>query len=249
MTTPRIRAVIVEDELHARATLRDHAAAIDWLAIIGEAGDGLEATRVIDALEPDLVFLDITLPELSGIAVLERIRHTPEVVFTTAHDEYALTAFELGALDYLLKPFGAERFRTALERVQRRLALPVPGTGHAPERARTAFGVPLRRLFARERDAIVPIDVHAIQHLSACDDYVEVHSDRGCHLVHTTLADLVARLDPAVFRQIHRSHVVNLDAVVKIVPFDARRLCVHLRDGTQIVASRSASEQLRASAG
>jgi len=236
-----IRAVIVEDELHARATLRDHAAALDWLEIVGEAGDGNEAVRMIDRLEPDLVFLDISLPETSGIEVLERIRHAPEVVFTTAHDHYALAAFELGALDYLLKPFGAERFRSALDRVRRRLAASVP----APERARAAFGTPLRRLFARDRDGIVPIDVRAIQHISACDDYVEIHSDRGCHLVHTTLAELVARLDPDVFRQIHRSHVVNLDAVVKIVPFDARRLCVHLRDGTQIVASRSASEQLR----
>jgi two-component system LytT family response regulator len=236
-----IRAVIVEDEVHARATLRDHAAGLDWLEIVGEAGDGNEAVRMIDSLEPDLVFLDISLPEACGIEVLERIRHTPEVVFTTAHDHYALAAFELGALDYLLKPFGAERFRSALDRVRRRLAASVP----AAERARAAFGTPLRRLFARDRDGIVPIDVRSIQHISACDDYVEIHSDRGCHLVHTTLAELVARLDPDVFRQIHRSHVVNLDAVVKIAPFDARRLCVHLRDGTQIVASRSASEQLR----
>ncbi len=107
------------------------------------------------------------------------------------------------------------------------------------------FGTPLRRLFARTRDAIVPIDVRTIQHISASGDYVEVHSDRGCHLLHASLSELATRLDPEVFRQVHRSHIVNLDAVVKLVPFDARRLMIQLRDGKEILASRSASEMLR----
>jgi len=237
----RVRAVIVEDEPHARTSLREYAAGVDWLTVVGEAADGAEAVRLVDALEPDLLFLDISLPEASGLDVLSRIRHKPEVVFTTAHDEYALTAFELGALDYLLKPFARQRFQTALERVRRRLQ----STVSAPERASVAFEKPLRRIFARTRDAIVPIDVRAIQHISASGDYVEVYSDRGCHVLHSSLGELAARLDPDVFRQVHRSHIVNLDAVVKLVPFDARRLLIQLRDGTEIVASRTASEMLR----
>jgi two-component system LytT family response regulator len=115
----------------------------------------------------------------------------------------------------------------------------------APDRARAAFDTPLRRLFARTRDAIVPIDVRSIQHISASGDYVEVHTDRGSHLLHTSLGELAARLDPETFRQVHRSHIVNLDAIVKLVPFDSRRLLIQLRDGKEILASRSASEELR----
>lgn len=237
----RIRAVFVEDEPLARASLREYASKFDWLTLVGEASSGADALRLIDSLQPDLVFLDICLPELSGLEVIERIRHKPEIVFTTAYDQYALAAFEIGALDYLLKPFGHERFQTTLERVRRRFQTPIS----APERARAAFDTPLRRLFARDRDEIVPIDVRAIHHISANGDYVEVHSERGRHLLHTSLGELANRLDPAVFRQVHRSHIVNLDAVVRLVPFDSRRLLIHLRDGTEILASRSASELLR----
>lgn len=238
----RVRAVIVEDEPLARASLREYAGEVDWLSIVGEAADGIEAVRLIDSLEPDLLFLDISLPESSGLEVIERIRHKPEIVFTTAHDQYALAAFEVGALDYLLKPFGRQRFGAMLERVRRRLQSAVP----APDRARAAFASPLRRLFARTRDAIVPIDVSTVQHISASGDYVEVHSDRGSHLLHTSLGELAARLDPEVFRQVHRSHIINLDAIVKLVPFDSRRFLIQLRDGKEILASRSASEMLRA---
>jgi two-component system, LytTR family, response regulator len=236
-----VRAVIVEDEPHARASLREYASEVEWLTLVGEAADGREAVRLIDALAPELVFLDISLPEASGLEVLQRIAHTPDVVFTTAHDQHALAAFELGALDYLLKPFGRQRFQTAIERVRRRMQSSVT----APDRARAAFGTPLRRLFARTRDGIVPIDVRAIEHLSASGDYVEVHTSREMHLLHTTLAELAARLDPEMFRQVHRSHVVNLDAIAKLVPFDARRLLIRLRSGKEILASRSASEELR----
>jgi two-component system LytT family response regulator len=239
---PPVRAIIVEDEPHARASLREYAGEVDWLTLVGEAGDGREAIALIDSLRPDLLFLDINLPEASGLEVIDRIRHRPDVVFTTAHDQYALAAFEIGALDYLLKPFGQTRFRTMLERVRRRLRSSVPSS----ERARSAFDRPLRRLFARTRDGIVPIDVRSIQHISASGDYAEVHAGGETHLINTSLAELLARLDPEAFRQVHRSHVVNLDAVAKLVPYDSRRLLIRLRDGTEILASRSASEMLRA---
>ena len=237
----RVRAVIVEDEPHARASLRDYASGVDWLMVVGEAADGVEAVRLVDALEPDLMFLDISLPEASGLELIARLRHKPEIVFTTAYDQYAVAAFELGALDYLLKPFGRQRFQTMLERMRLRLRSAVP----APERARAAFDTPLRRLFARTRDGIVPVDVRSIQHISACGDYAEVHTDRGSHLLHMSLGELASRLDPELFRQVHRSHIVNLDAVAKFVPFDSRRLLIRLRDGTEIIASRAASETLR----
>jgi len=241
VTAQSVRAVIVEDELHARTSLREYVNGVEWLTLVGEAADGAEAVRLIDSLQPDLLFLDISLPETSGLDVIERIRHKPEVVFTTAYDQYAIAAFEIGALDYLLKPFGRQRFQTMLERVRRRLHSKVP----ASDRARAAFDKPLRRLFARTRDGIVPIDVRTIEHISASGDYAEVHTDRGQHLLHISLGELAAHLDPEIFRQIHRSHIVNLDAVVKLVPYDSRRLLIRLRNGTEIVASRAASESLR----
>ncbi|HEX4962349.1 MAG TPA: LytTR family DNA-binding domain-containing protein [Thermoanaerobaculia bacterium] len=237
-----VRAVLVEDEPHARQNLREYSAEVEWLALVGEAGDGAEAVRLIDRLEPDLVFLDVELPELSGLQVAERIRHRPEIVFTTAYDRFALAAFEIGALDYLLKPFGRQRFHTMLQRVRRHL---VPSPVPATERARAVFGSPLRLLFARTREGIVPIDVRTIRHLQASGDYVELCCETGNHLLHTSLGELASRLDPELFLQVHRSHVVNLEAIELLRPFDERRLLVKLRDGKEIVASRAASELLR----
>jgi two-component system LytT family response regulator len=241
VSAPPVRALLVEDEPHARRNLQEYVAEVDWLALVGEARDGTAAVRLIDALRPDLVFLDVCLPELSGLEVLARVRHQPEVVFTTAHDRFALAAFELGALDYLLKPFGRQRFQAAVERVRRRLP-----AAPAAERAHAAFETPLRRLFARTPRGIVPIDVRSIRHLQASGDYVEVHCDAGSYLLHTSLAELAARLDAERFVQVHRSHLVNLDAVELLAPYDARRLVVQLRGGVRVVASRAASERLRA---
>lgn len=237
-----VRAVLVEDEPHARDNLREYSAGIEWLAIVGEAGDGAAAVRLIDQLEPELVFLDVCLPELSGLEVIQRIRHRPEIVFTTAYDRFALAAFEVGAIDYLLKPFGRQRFAAMLSRVRRRLAERAVPAG---ERAAAAFASPLRRLFARTRAGIVPIPVQTIRHIQASGDYVEVHGETGRHLLKIGIAELAARLDPEQFRQVHRSHIVNLEAIELLRPFDDRRLSIKLRDGTEIVASRTASELLR----
>lgn len=242
MVPAAVRAVIVEDEPRARESLRGYSAHVEWLSIVGEAGDGKEAVRLIDRLEPDLIFLDVSLPGSSGLDVVRAIRHQPEIVFTTAYDCFALAAFEAGALDYLLKPFGRGRFETMLGRVKRRMVRDAVG---APERAREALGSPLRRLFARTRDGIVPIPVESIRRIRAAGDYVEVHAPGGSHLLHVPLAELVSRLDAGRFCRVHRSEIVNLDHVERLTPFDERRLLVRLTDGTEIVASRSGSEMLR----
>jgi two-component system LytT family response regulator len=241
----KVRALIVEDEPLARKALRDFVRGVEWLETLGEAADGREAVRMIDALEPDLVFLDVKLPELTGLEVLERIRHEPAVVFTTAYDRFAVAAFELEAIDYLVKPFGEERFRETLERVRRRLSDAADG-GSGRERARAALGEgPLKRLFARRSDGIVPIPLETVTHIEAADDYVTVHSRGETHLLHVTLGELAGRLDPERFLRIHRSHIVNLDEIAAIREHDNRRLVVVLRDGQQIVASRSGSRDLR----
>ena len=240
-----VRALIVEDEPLARRRLRELVGDVAWLDVVGEAESGSEAVRRIDELEPDLVFLDIELPEMSGIEVLERVRHRPAVIFTTAYDRYAVSAFELEALDYLLKPFGRERCLAALERARRTLdAGPAESVA---ERARGALAGsgPLTRLFVRDRDRIVPLAVGDIERLEAADDYVAVHTRGRSYLVYLTLGDFERRLDPERFMRVHRAHIVNLDCVKQLVPYDGSRMQLEMRDGTKILASRARSKDLR----
>ena len=244
MTARTVRAAIAEDEPHARRTLRAYLDGVDWIQLAGEASDGPAAVRLVDDLEPDLLFLDVRLPELTGLQVVQRIRHRPALVFTTAHDRFAVAAFELGALDYLLKPFGAERFRRMLERV--RAHLDVPAAADAVERTRLALApAPLRRLFARSGGRIVPIPVESIRRIQAAGDYAEVYCPAGRFLLQVSLGELFARLDPERFRQVHRSHIVNLDHVQQMKPYDERRLLITVEGSGEILASRRASEELR----
>jgi len=240
-----VRAAIAEDEPQARRTLRGYLEGVDWIELAGEAADGAAAVRLVDELEPDLLFLDVRLPELTGLQVVQRIRHRPALVFTTAHDRFALAAFELGALDYLLKPFGAERFRRMLERV--RAHLDVPTAPDAVERTRLALApTPLRRLFARSGARIVPIPVESIRRIQAAGDYAEVHAAGGRFLLQVGLGELLARLDPERFRQVHRSHIVNLDHVVAFRPHGKGQLEAELKDGTRLVVSRDRAKEIRA---
>jgi two-component system LytT family response regulator len=243
--TNRVRTLVVEDEPEARRMLRDFLADAPWVEVVGEAVNGRDAVAAIDGLEPTLVMLDVRLPEMSGLEVLQTIRHQPEVVFASAYDQYAVAAFELGALDYLVKPFGRERFRRMLDRVRRRLSANPEGPS-SPERARTALGPsPLRRLFARLGDKIVPIPASGIVRIQAQGDYAEVHAPGGPYLLHVTLSELASRLDAERFVQVHRSHIVNLDAMKLLRPHDERRLVIVLSNGEEIIASRAASEALR----
>jgi len=239
------RAMIVEDEPLARRTLREFIDEVDWLELAGEAEDGRRAVEEIDRLRPDLVFLDVHMPELSGIEVLQRVRHRPAVVFTTAYDQYAVAAFELEAVDYLVKPFGRKRFLQTLDRVRQRLdsADDLPPVA---ERANEALRrEPLTRLFARKGDRIVPLQVATVSRIDGCDDYCAVHSDGQTYLVHLRLNDLEQRLDPGRFLRVHRSHILSLDHVKEMRPHGDRRLEVVLHDGSVVLASRAGSTRLR----
>ena len=236
-----IRALIVEDEPHARSLLERLARELRWLELLGSAADGRDAIEQIDRLRPDLLFLDVQLPECSGLEVLERARHDPAVIFTTAFDRHAVTAFELGALDYLLKPFGGDRFRLAAERA--RLAL---GHGEgALERARHALSeAPLTRLWTHVGNKLVVIDVDDVISIEGADDYAALTTTSGSFLVAVRLADLERRLgDP--FLRVHRSHIVNLARSAALRARPDGRLEVELEDGRSVVASRAGSSRLR----
>ncbi|MEP6730893.1 MAG: LytTR family DNA-binding domain-containing protein [bacterium] len=251
MTT---RVLLVEDEAIARRHLRELLAEYEWMHCVGEAGDGITALALIDALRPDLVFLDIELPELSGLEVLRRMAHNPDIVITTAYDRYAVAAFELEAVDYLLKPFGADRLRKTAERLQRGMQLSSgdvlsPPTG-AVTRARDvlerlADGSRPTRLFVRDRGKVVQVSIGEIERLEAQDDYVAVITHGRRYLVYLGMAEFEARLDPRSFVRIHRSHIVNLDFVAAFASHDPTRLEVEMRDGTRLLASRTRSKALR----
>lgn len=246
-----IRTLIVEDEPLARQTLREFAAEIDNLALVGEAADGRAAVELIDALRPDLVLLDVQIPEISGLEVLNSIRHQPFVIFTTAYDQYAVNAFELEALDYLLKPFGRTRFRAAIERAHRRL-LPekiaaeqpnspsIDSTIHATREAKDT----LTRLFVRSGNSIVSLKIDDISRFEADDDYVRVHVGNRFYLINQTLAGIELRLDGSRFCRVHRSTIVNLEFLER-AEWQDRRLLLILKDKTEILASRSGSKALR----
>ena len=237
-------ALIVEDEPLARRRLRDLIQNVPWLERIGEVADGRAAIAAIDELRPDLIFLDVRLPGVSGIDLLSRLRHRPAVIFTTAYDRFAVTAFELGAIDYLLKPFGVERFSRALERA--RPLLERSASTATAERVQEVLGRgEIPRLFVREGGQIVPIRVSSIEWFEACDDFVVVHARGRESRINLTLSALEQRLDSRVFVRVHRCHIVNMDHVASWTPYDGSRFQITLRSGATLLASRQRSRVLR----
>lgn len=236
---------MVEDEPLARDALRELVSGVEWLEIVGEATDGAAAVELLEELKPELIFLDVNLPEISGLDVLDRLDYDPVVVFTTAYDEYAVAAFELEAIDYLLKPFGKERFQIAVDRA--RQALEARSDEPIGRRAREALNrnAPLTRILVRHRGRIVPVELSKVRRLEAQGDYVAVHTGNQKFLVGLPMVGFERRLDSEKFIRVHRSHIVNLHYVKSIAPCDGSRLLVEMEDGTEIVASRARSQELR----
>ncbi len=236
-------AVVADDDHLARERLKDLVAADPVVRVIGEAADGSEALRIVDELEPDVLFLDIEMPVFNGLEVAKRLRHRPTIVFTTAYGHYAVTAFELAAVDYLVKPFGPDRFKEAMNRVIGTLERP---REESAERMQQAIepGDVLERLFLRDKDRILPISVDQVIRCEAEGDYVDVCTSGRSFLVRLRLQDLEERL-AGRFLRIHRSHLVNLDHVERFEQHDDARLAAVMSDGSRVVASRARSRDLR----
>jgi two-component system LytT family response regulator len=239
----KVTALIADDEPLARAGLRDMLAQIEWVTCVGEAANGPAAVEFINTLRPELVFLDIRMPGMLGTDVLRHVRHHPFVVFTTAFAQHAVTAFELGALDYLLKPFGAERLAMTMERV--RAALGEPNAPPALDRLREALSSgPMSRLFVRSGRSIIPIAVADVAWFEAFGDYITAHIGGTRYVLHLSLNRLEGRLDPARFVRIHRTHIVNLDQVVAFRR-QGRVLMAELSDGSRLPVSRGRAQEIR----
>ena len=240
--------VIADDEPLARKALREHLGTLPGIGEIHEAGDGWTAIKTVDSVKPHILFLDIVMPGVSGLEVAEQIRHRPYIVFTTAYEKFAVTAFEIGALDYLLKPFGRDRVGAVVERARSAIEHGLPSVVARAREAREAMSGerPLTRVFVRERGRMVGVALDAVERLEACDDYVALHSGGRQYLLHARLQDLESRLDPARFVRIHRSHVVNLDFVAAIEPHEGSRVVAVFKSGARVASSRAGSAKLKA---
>jgi two-component system LytT family response regulator len=236
--------LIVDDEPIARRGIRQQLKGEADLEVIGEYGDGAAAVDAITELAPDLVFLDIQMPEVGGFDVVEAIgvARMPAVVFVTAYDEHALRAFDVHAVDYVLKPIDRHRFRTAVERARRRLA---DAPGQLDRRIAAALGelgrpAPdyAKRLAIKGDGRLILVDVDEVDRLEAAGNYVEVHSGARHHLLRETMASLEGRLDPARFVRVSRSSIVNAERVRELQPMFNGDFVVVLRDGTKLPGSR-----------
>jgi two-component system, LytTR family, response regulator len=239
-----IRVLVVDDEPPARAKLRRWLLEERDLEVVGEAANGLNAAHLIATLRPDLVFLDIQMPEMNGLEVAAQLQvgSAPLLVFVTAHDDHALAAFDLNAIDYLLKPYDHERFLRALGRIRQRL-----GSGRRDEPAvglaRTTLG-PGKRLPVPEGDGLRLLDASAIHWLEADDNYVHVHTAEREYLLRRTLQDLLAQLGEQQFARIHRSAAVNFAQVATLKPMPKGDYEVKLRSGATLRLSRRYAHNL-----
>lgn len=252
-----LSVLICEDEPLARETLRGFLAAWPDLRLTGEAADGAQALALARALDPDLLLLDIQMPELTGLEVLRRLDRMPQVVFTTAWDHHAVTAFELNAVDYLLKPFSQERFDAAMRRVldehraraerAERSDLADAAAGPLAALGMTSGATPplLSRILVRDRGRIFPLTLAQIEYLRADTKYTAIVTGGRSFLVRVALADLEQRLPAERFLRIHRSTIVNLDYVASMKADEQSQLMIEMKDGTQLVANREASRRLR----
>ena len=252
-----LRVMIVDDEPPACALLREYLAREPGVTVIGECANGFEAVKAIQEQRPDLVFLDIQMPRLDGFEVLELLDPVPSVIFCTAYEEHALRAFEVHAVDYLLKPFGRERMTEALARARARMAEPgvagvaggAPGPRPVAPSALSASarpaGEPLRRIAVRDGAKVLVLPVESVDLLEAQDDYVAIHEGGRTHLKHQTLADLAVALDPEKFVRVHRSFVVNVERIARIELLAKDSRVAVLKDGRQVPVSRSGHERLR----
>jgi two-component system, LytTR family, response regulator len=244
----RIRTLIVDDEDLARQVLREFLSSHSEIEIVAECANGFEAVKSVAERKPDLVFLDIQMPKLDGFEVLELIGPGPAVIFVTAYDTFAIRAFEVHAVDYLLKPIGTSRFEAALERAKQRMSgqLPPPPV-QAMELAAAARPPQqyLDRIPVRDGASVFIIPVAKLDYAEAQDDYVALASQGKKHLKQQTISSLEASLDPSRFLRIHRSYLVNLERVTKIEPYGKDSYVAVLSTGVQLPVSRAGHARLR----
>jgi two-component system LytT family response regulator len=240
----RLRTVIVDDEAPARAVLREYLDAHPDVEIVAECANGFEAVKAVTELRPDLLFLDIQMPKLDGFEVLDLIGQDIAVVFVTAYDEYALRAFEVHAVDYLLKPFGRERLADALEHVRAHMV----GRDPSPVKRLVASArqreIPAHRILVRDGSRVHVVQVDKLDYVEAQDDYVCLHTAGKQYLKEQTMAEIESTLDASRFVRVHRSVILNIERLSRVEPYAKDSRVAILTDGTRLPVSRAGYARL-----
>jgi two-component system, LytTR family, response regulator len=241
-----IRAIIIDDEPLARAIVKEYLRDFSQISIVQECGDGFEGIKAIQQHKPELVFLDVQMPKINGFEMLELIEDPPAVIFTTAFDEYAIQAFERHAVDYLLKPFSAARFRNAMERF---LSQSNTGSVLPSLLNETTRSVQQERVVVKTAGKIKIIPLSEIKYFEAADDYVKIITDEGSFLKNKTLSYFETSLPSSQFVRTHRSYLVQVTEITRIEPYEKENHLAILRSGARIPVSRSGYAKLKAALG
>ncbi len=237
-----IRALIVDDEPLAREVVREFLSGDEEFEIVAECANGFEAVKAVSEHDPDVIFLAIQMPKLDGFEVLSLLDKTPAVVFVTAHDEYALRAFEVNAVDYLLKPFSEERFAAVLQRVKAQAGVrPAPAALASALRSK-----PLQRIVVKDDEGTIEVIPAArVDYVEADDDRILIATAGRKLAKQQTIGDLASELDPDRFVRIHRSYLLNIDRIEKLELYAKDSRVAILRDGTRLPVSRAGHARLR----
>lgn len=245
---PTIKAIIVDDEALARELIQNYLHDMEDIEVIAECENGFEALKVIQEQNPDLVFLDIQMPKIDGFELLDVLESKPEIIFTTAFDQYALKAFEQNAVDYLLKPFSRDRFRQAVEKAKTRITAGAADDKPTVDKLKQHIDesdTVLNRVVARLGSKIIVIPVEKIYYLEAQDDYVMIYSELGRHLKEKTMRYFESHLPAENFVRIHRKYIANLAFITSVELYEKNTHLVLMKNGDKIRASQEGYKRLR----
>jgi len=240
-------AIIIDDEQPARELIKHYLKTYSDIELLGECKDGFAGLKAIQEQKPDLVFLDIQMPKLTGFEMLELIETPPQIIFSTAYDQFAIKAFEMSAVDYLLKPYSAERFDQAIKKVRQQIQ---SGQQEPKEVAKLVTALDertdvLQRIAVKTRHKIEVIPVADLIYIEADDDYVTLHTPSGNFLKEKTMKFMESHLDPALFVRIHRSFIVNTRPIARLELYQKETYNVVLKNGDSIRASSSGYKELK----
>lgn len=243
----KLKVVIIEDEELGRELVKKFTSEIESLEVVAECANGFEGAKAINELKPDIVFLDIQMPKLNGFEMLELIDEAdrPEIVFTTAYNQFAIQAFEQNAIDYLLKPFSKERFFEAVEKAEKKIRSNTKSEGTIAKLTQQPITEQLERVVVKSNHKIHVIPVSKMKYLEAQDDYVMIYHTEGKHLKQATMKYFEQNLNSEEFLRVHRSYIIRIDQVSQLEPYGKDSYVARLKDGATVKISKSGLKSLK----